>query len=126
MPHPTRIADDVFEAARAEAAREGRSITEQVNHWARIGREISIHDSVGRRRIDAALNGALPVDDLSRTEARVLNSEVQATIEESLRNTDLGAELASEGIATVALDQEGRLVEYHPNGTERILSRVPE
>ncbi|MET9326951.1 hypothetical protein [Tsukamurella sp. NPDC003166] len=125
MPHPTRIADDVYESARAVSAQEGRSTAEQINHWARVGREFSIHETAARSRVEAALAGMLAVDELDAAESKVYNAEVRVGIRDRLRNVDFGAVLAGRGIVTVALDDEGRLVEYHPDGSERIVAEQP-
>jgi hypothetical protein len=37
---PTRIDEDLFAAAREAAARNSRSAAKQINHWARLGREL--------------------------------------------------------------------------------------
>lgn len=125
MPHPTRIADDVFEDARVEAAAEGRSIAEQINYWARIGRNVSAHHTTARSRVEAALAGTLSPDALDEPESRAYNAELKVAIREKLGEIDFGAVLAERGIVTVALDDEGRMVEYHPDGTERIIEDGP-
>ncbi|GAA1075991.1 MULTISPECIES: TA system antitoxin ParD family protein [Tsukamurella] len=124
MPHPTRIADDVFESARIEGERDGRSTAEQVNHWARIGREVSIHESAARSRVEATLAGKLSADDLDDAEARVYNAELRVAIRERLSTIDFTATLAQRGIVTVSLDDEGRMVEHHPDGTQRIVAEA--
>ncbi|TWS18309.1 hypothetical protein FK529_16200 [Tsukamurella asaccharolytica] len=125
MPHPTRIADDVFESARTEAEREGRSVAEQVNHWARVGREVSIHDTAARRRVEAALAGTGSIDDLDAEESRVFNAEVRVRIRERLRDVDFSEALAARGIVTVSLDEQARMIERHPDGSTRMLSEEP-
>jgi hypothetical protein len=54
---------------------------------------------------------------LSVEEGVVFNAEIAAAIEESLARADYGARLAAEGMTTVALDENGALVEYSPDGT---------
>jgi hypothetical protein len=63
------------------------------------------------------LAGTLPLEDLSDEEGIVLDSEVQARLDERLRNVDLGAVLAARGVTTVALNEKGELTEYRPDGT---------
>lgn len=43
--------------------------------------------------------------------------EVLASIKTLLAQTNFGAELAREGITTVALDDDGHMIENHPGGT---------
>jgi hypothetical protein len=125
MPHPTRIADDVFEDARVEAAAEGRSIAEQINYWARVGRNVSAHHTTARSRVEAALAGTLSPDALDEAESRAFNAELKVGIRESLGEIDFGAVLAERGVVTVALDDDGRMVEYHPDGTQRLIEDAP-
>lgn len=116
--HVTRFAADLFDAAAAEGARQSRSAKQQLDHWARVGRAVSAQQSASRQRVEAALRGDLAMTALSDEEGVVFNAEISAAIEESLARTDYGARLAMEGVATVALDDEGNLVEYRPDGSE--------
>lgn len=55
-------------------------------------------------------------------EGVAFNAEVSASIEENLASTHYGKALASEGVTTVALDEQGRLIEYAPDGSTTKLS----
>lgn len=121
----TRVAADLFESAAAEGARQSRSAKQQLDHWARVGRAVSNQHSAARRRVEAALSGALAVNELTVEEGVVFNAEIAASIEESLAGTHYGAQLAARGVTTVALDDNGQLVEYRPDGTTAHLS-TPE
>ncbi|MCU1497590.1 MAG: hypothetical protein JWM47_1543 [Acidimicrobiales bacterium] len=46
---PTRVANDLFEAAAGEGALEQRSAKGQIDYWARIGQKVST-----RHRVAAA------------------------------------------------------------------------
>jgi hypothetical protein len=114
---PTRVPSDLFDSARVEGAKENRSAKQQLEHWTRVGRSVSARQTASRRRVEAALEGTLPVGQLSDDEGIVFDAEVQARLEERLRATNLGAVLAAEGITTVALNEQGELTEYRPDGT---------
>jgi hypothetical protein len=120
----TRFDAELFDAAAAEGARQSRSARQQLAHWARIGRAVSSVSSAQRARVEAALAGELSMRALTGEESTVLNAEISAGIEERLAEVDFGAELAAEGITTVALDAEGNLVEYRPDGTSAILAEL--
>lgn len=45
------------------------------------------------------------------------NAEIAAAIEENLADTHCGHELATEGVTTVALDEDGNLMEHRPDGS---------
>jgi hypothetical protein len=47
----------------------------------------------------------------------VFDSEVQSRLDARLRTTNLGAVLAARGVTTVALNEQGELTEYRPDGT---------
>jgi hypothetical protein len=64
--------------------------------------------------------------ETSPEEVLVANSEVQAGISERLRTTNFGDVLASEGIATIALDDLGYLVRRDPDGTTTRIERLSQ
>ena len=115
---PTRIAPDVYAAAQQTAVRESRSAAEQVNHWARIGQSLAMHQAASRRRVEAVLAGTLPMSVLRPDERDVVNAELDAAITVRAQSTSLGN---AAGVTTVALDDDGRLVEYRPDGTSALL-----
>ena len=120
----TRVSADLFEAAAAEGARQSRSAKQQLDHWARVGRAVSTQHTASRRRVEAALAGQIDIAVLNTEEGVVFNAEVSAAIEESLARTDYGAVLASRGITTVAVDEDGQIVEHRPDGTESVVGAV--
>src|ERR1700677_2088496 len=117
----TRFAADLVDAAAVEGARQSRSTKQQLDHWARVGRTVSTHHSTARRRVEAALEGTVALKDLSPEERLVTNAEVDAALAERLGTVDYGDVLAAAGVATVALDDEGRLVRHDADGTTTLL-----
>lgn len=120
----TRFDAELVEAAAAEGVRQSRSARQQLAHWARVGRAVSSVGSSQRARVEAALAGRLPMNTLTGEETVVVNAEIAAGIEERLAQVDFGDELAAEGITTVALDTDGNLVEYRPDGTTAIVAEL--
>jgi len=117
----TRFAADLVDSAAAEGARQSRSAKQQLDHWVRVGRAVSAQQTVARRRVEAALAGHLDTAALTGEEGVVFNAEIAAAIEESLAQTNYGGILAERGITTVALDDDGRIVEYRPDGTSVVV-----
>jgi hypothetical protein len=117
----TRFSADLMDSAAAEGARQSRSAKQQLDHWARVGRAVSSQQSAARRKVEATLAGNTPLHDLSVEEGVVFNAEIAASIEESLTRTDYGSTLAARGITTVAINDEGELVQYRPDGTSSVL-----
>lgn len=114
---PTRVATDLLESAAIEGARQSRSAKQQLDHWTRVGRSVSMRDVVVQRRIEAALAGTLALSELAPHERGVVNAELDVAIEGHARTASYGDLLAADGITTVALDVDGNLVERRPDGT---------
>lgn len=116
---PVRVADDVAADAKSVAAREHRSTTEQINRWARIGRNVDLSTSVDQRRIMAVVAGDTQFKSLSPRERVLAHAIVDADIERLAADAHFGAEARDErGLTTVALDANGGLVLMAPDGTE--------
>jgi hypothetical protein len=122
--HPTRVAADIAESAARVGRLESRSAAQQIDHWARLGRNISMHQTAARRRVEAALAGELTLTELTAEERLVVHAELDVAVAEAAQVTSFGDVLAGEGIATVALDADGNLVAYRPDGTTSPLTGV--
>ncbi|ATA28574.1 hypothetical protein MLM_2138 [Mycobacterium lepraemurium] len=118
----TRVASDLMDSAAAEGARQSRSAKQQLDHWARVGRAVSSQHTASRRRVEAALAGRLSTAELTLEEGVVFNAEISAAIDESLARTNYGATLAGQGVNTVALNDDGEIVEHRPDGTAVVLA----
>ena len=118
----TRFAADLMDSAAVEGARQSRSAKQQLDHWARVGRAVSSRHTAARRRVEAALGGELELADLSEEEGVVFNAEIAAAIQENLADADYGRELGRRGITTVALDEDGQIVEYRPDGSAVVVT----
>ncbi len=112
----TRVASDLFDSAAVEGARQSRSAKQQLDYWARVGREVTFHQSAARHRIEKVLAGDAPMSGLTDDERLVLNAEIDADIDLRMTTTDFGALLDARGVSTVSLDDEGRLVHHLPDG----------
>lgn len=108
------IAPDLVESALVEGARANRTTEEQIDHWARLGRAMCAQRDVERNR-DAGTDDetSSPADGDTDVCARV----------QTRMSIDLGAELNAAGMTIVAVDDDGHLVEYRPDGTRIRLSR---
>jgi hypothetical protein len=76
-----------------------------------------MRETAARRRVEAALAGDLALSELSPDERSVANAELDVAIAEHAQAAAYGDALAAEGITTVALDDDGNLVAFHPDGT---------
>jgi ParD-like antitoxin of type II bacterial toxin-antitoxin system len=107
----------LLDSAAAEGARQSRSAKQQLDHWARVGCAVSSRHSAARRKVEAALLGELALAELGVEEGVVFNAEISAAIQERLADANYGEVLAGRGITTVALNEEGDIVEHRPDGS---------
>ena len=90
---PTRIDDDLFAAAKATGAVLSRSAAQQVNHWARIGRQLEASGVLRARDIELVLAGAKSYDDLNPFEQAAVRAEWEEQIGAHREGIDLTGEL---------------------------------
>ena len=76
--------------------------------------DIPVTATAAQRRIEAALTGDLGLHELSAEEGAVFNAEIAAAVQERLVGTNYGALLAGRDVTTVALDENGEIVEHRP------------
>lgn len=117
----TRFNVELFEAAAAEGRREHRSARQQLEHWTRMGRELSAHQTATRRRIAAAVRGEVALSELATDERFVANVEIDVAIRERAAATSFGRPLLKAGLTAVALDENGGLTQFLPDGASRPL-----
>jgi hypothetical protein len=79
--------------------------------------DIPVTATAARRRVEAALTGDLELRELSAEEGAVFNAEIAAAVQERLAGTNYRALLAERGVATVALEENGEIVEHRPDGS---------
>lgn len=107
---PTRIDDDLFASAKAVGEVMSRSASQQVSHWARIGRELEAAASVSQRSVAGVLAGEQSYDRLTAEEQAVVRAEWSERIDARIASLDLARSLAAEGRPFVELDDDGRVV----------------
>ncbi|MHB1211628.1 MAG: TA system antitoxin ParD family protein [Candidatus Nanopelagicales bacterium] len=108
---PTRIDEDLFAAAKSAGEVLSRSAAQQINHWARIGRELEASQAVSARDIAAVLAGRAPYDDLGAREQAVVRAEWDERMTELRAGLDFEAEFAAAGDTWSEADAQGRTVE---------------
>lgn len=108
---PARIDDDLYASAKLAGSVQSRSASQQVAHWARIGREIEASASISHREIAEVLAGSRSYDDLDPKEQAVVRAEWAARMDERRDALDLAAEFTGAGRTWVELDDKGRVVE---------------
>lgn len=107
---PARIDDDLYASAKLAGGVQSRSASQQVAHWARIGREIEASASTSYKDIAQVLAGSRSYDLLSAKEQAVVRAE-WSTRMDSLRNAlNLAEEFSAVGRTWVELGNDGSVV----------------
>ena len=114
---PVRIDAALVRTAAATASRQHRSIAEQVNRWARLGKEFDLSASVDQRRIEMAVAGDLQLRHLTPEERAIANASITAEIVEGADASAYGEEALEAGMSVAVLNDDGELVEISPDGT---------
>lgn len=108
---PARIDDALFASAKLAGSVQSRSASQQVAHWARIGREIEASSSISHKEIASVLAGSRSYDNLDSKEQAVVRAEWSARTDEARAALDLAADFARARRRWVELDDQGRVVE---------------
>lgn len=108
---PARIDDDLYASAKLAGTVQSRSASQQVVHWARIGREIEASASVSAKEIGEVLAGARSYDSLDAKEQAVVRAAWAKRMDELRGGLDLAATFRESGRSWVELDAAGNVVE---------------
>lgn len=108
---PARIDDDLYASAKLAGKVQSRSASQQVAHWARIGREIEASASISPKEIAEVLAGSRSYDALSAKEQAVVRAEWSERIDELRDSLNFATQFAAAGRTWVELDDSGKVVE---------------
>jgi hypothetical protein len=108
---PTRIDEDLFAAAKSAGEVLSRSAAQQINHWARIGRELEASEAVSARDIARVLTGQSPYDDLGVREQAIVRAEWDHRMAELRTGINLEDEFTAAGQTWAEADPQGNTVE---------------
>jgi hypothetical protein len=118
---PTRVAGDIAVAAAAVAPGENRTVTEQINRWARLGMQVERSTTATNRRVLAAITGEGQFADLTADERVVAHAAIDADITDRVARVRFGDLARRAGQTTVSVDDDGRVVRIAPDGTRTVL-----
>lgn len=119
---PVRVPADLFDDAVLAGEASSRSAAQQIDYWARVGREVAMAESAARDRILNAVAGRSSLSSLGVEERVVANAEIDTAIETTAASVDFAAQLAAEGVATVTMDADGQMIRRDPDGTRTVLA----
>jgi hypothetical protein len=112
-----KLSADLVDQARREAPVFSRSISGQVEHWARLGQALEAAPGFTLDRVRAALEGRLEAADLTEDEWRIFDDlQFQSVIEPTEAARSAYAELGRRPGA-VGTDENDLLVRARADGT---------
>ena len=106
---PIRIDRELDASARESARAMSRSVSQQVNHWARLGRELERSPDVSVADVQAVLSGNCSYDRLNASEQAVVRTSWNEQLVGRLARLDLAAAFEAEGHSYAELDEHGQL-----------------
>ncbi len=114
---PTRVERDLFETAKLAGSRQSRSAAQQIDHWARIGREFESAPSVTVDAVSRVLRGELSYDALPDDTAQALvRASWREQLEERISSLDLESQFVDAGEPWVEAEGDGTLVQRGADG----------
>jgi hypothetical protein len=108
---PARIDDDLYASAKLAGEVQSRSASQQVVHWARIGREIEASAGISHKDIAEVLAGSRSYDVLTEKEQAFVRAEWSAQMDSLRDSLNFAKEFAATGRTWAELDDEGAVVE---------------
>lgn len=124
MTTAIKITDDIADAARLESAAMNRSMTEQLEYWARIGRALERLPGVSMDKIREVLNAGREFDALNADERAVALGALESLTFNPKGDRTLQKEKSKVGVAYTVLNDAGQVVEVQPNGRKRLIEDV--
>lgn len=111
---PTRIDGDLFDAAKAAGQVHSRSAAQQLDHWARIGRELEASPAVTHDAIERVLTGRLGYDEVDERAQAIVRASWDEQIAGRIAGLDFTGRLDASGQAWAEGDEGGDVVVRQP------------
>ncbi len=124
MATALKINDDIATAARAESRLAQRSLTQQVEYWARLGRALERMPGMSMERIRQVLAAETDFDALSADERALTLGALETLTFNPGGDRALKRDKKAVGQAYTTLDAAGRIVEVGRGGKKRVIVDV--
>jgi uncharacterized protein HemY len=112
---PTRIDGDLFEAAKQAGRINSRSAAQQLDHWARIGRELEASPAVTHDAIERVLTGREAYDAADERTQAMVRAAWDEELAARIAGLDLTEELQAAGRPWAEADDDGAVVVRAPD-----------
>jgi hypothetical protein len=111
-----KVSKELLASARRESTVWSRSMTQQIEYWARLGRALERSPSVNLSRVQAALQAQVAFDDLNGDERALVLGRLEAMVFDPQGDATLERELREAGRSYSTLDEKGVMVKVRPAG----------
>jgi len=115
---PVRIDEELYAAATAVAPVMSRSTSQQIVHWARIGRELEASPGVSVDEVVEVLRGEREYDSIDTQEQAVVRAYWAERMNELRGSLRLDRRFTAEGRPYAELDAKGRVVISEPGAAD--------
>jgi hypothetical protein len=105
-----RLDVEIVESARLTSEVMSRSTSQQLTHWARIGREVEAAASMTPKEIAEALSGSASYDQLNSGEQAVVRALWSEALDTRMAELDYESRFWAEGRPYAELDERGQVV----------------
>lgn len=112
---PTRVDGDLFEAAKSVGAIASRSATQQLSHWARIGREVESSPGTSQSDIQRVLAGepGIGYDSLNERDQAVVRASWDEGVVERISKLNYAERFLREGSSWSEADEQGNVTVHN-------------
>lgn len=111
---PTRIDQALFEAAKTAGELHSRSAAQQLDHWARVGRELEASPAITHDEIARVLTGQASYDVLTDRAQAFVRVSWNEQMAERIGALNLEDQLRATGQPWVEADADGTVVVREP------------
>lgn len=115
---PTRIDRELFESAKTAGEIHSRSAAQQLDHWARLGRELETSSAVTHSAIARVLAGQASYDELPDQAQAIARASWDEQIADRVAALDFEERLRAAGEPWPEADAEGNVVVRRPGVAE--------
>lgn len=108
-----RIDNEIVESAKVVGDEMSRSASQQISHWARIGRELECGATVSNRDVLLVLRGTKEYDSVGSREQAVVRTAWSEEMSKTDGSLDLAREFDERGESYSEFDVESGQVVVH-------------
>lgn len=122
MSTAVKLTDELVGSARIASALWHRSMTQQIEHWARIGRALEQMPGLALDKVERVLSADMSFDTLSPEEQAMVLGKLEGMLVKPEGDSQLHRQMRRKGTPYTVLDPDGRLVEVLPDGQRHEIS----